>query len=368
MIKVLFCTNAFEKISNGPAKFAHLLLENAVAEGMEVRILTEDISDPKPNVYKLSFNFPKIIKPLSQFWRMWRYHSEAMRIRKTFPFDALVYNNALVGLWSALRFPGTIGMINDYSNASSKLINVLQRKDKLNKRHVFYFVENMVARSSPRIIVNSDYLKDYLSRSYRPKVDKFHKLYKGIENGFFNNSLPGITGRADKSILFVKTDFALGGLYTLIEAIKLLPYKINFSIVGPGQSHHQNIVESVGKYCTSLTVMEYAQQSKVFELMRRHEIFCVPSFKEAFGVANVEAMACGCKIVSSNVGGIPEAVGNTGVSWLVPPGDPHILREAILKAFETDTSLFKTVVEDHLLQFSAPIVVRNFKNIIEAAY
>lgn len=368
MKRVLFCTNAFEKVSNGPAKFAHLLLENAAAEGMEVRILTEDISYPKEKVYKLPFRFPRIIKPLSQFWRMWKYHSEAMKIRKEFPFDTLVYNNALVGLWSSIRFPGTIGMINDYSNASSKLINVLKRKEKLNKRHVFYFVENMVARSSPRIIVNSNYLKDYLSNSYKPKSAKFYKLYKGIENGFFDDLVKENAGRIKKSILFVKTDFALGGLYTLVEAIKLLPYKVALTVVGPGKAYHEEIRDSVSEYCTSLTILEFAQQSKVFELMRQHEIFCVPSFKESFGVANIEAMASGCKIVSSNVGGIPEAVGNTGVSWLVPPGDPQILKEAIAKAFETDISSCNAVVGEHLLQFSAPMVVRNFKNIIEAAY
>lgn len=368
MVKVLFCTNVFEKVSNGPAKFAHLLLENSASEEMDVRILTEDITQPYPHVYKLPFHFPRIIKPLSQFWRMWKYHSEAMKIRKDFPFDVLVYNNALVGLWSALRFPGTIGMINDYSNASSKLINVLKRKEKLNKRHVFYFVENMVARSSPRIIVNSNYLKEYLTDAYKSNTRNIFKLYKGIESGFFNNSFPEGRARAEKSILFVKTDFVLGGLNTLIEAIKLLPYKIHFTIVGPAEIHHQSIAESVEEHCSSLTMMQYAEQSKVFDLMRSHEIFCVPSFKEAFGVANIEAMACGCKIVSSNIGGIPEAVGNTGASWLVSPGAPSQLRDAIMIAFETDIVSYKSKVEEHLLQFSAPVVIKNFKKIIEAAY
>ena len=85
-------------------------------------------------------------------------------------------------------------------------------------------------------------------------------------------------------------------------------------------------------------------------------------------MANIEAMACGCKIVSSNIGGIPEAVGNTGASWLVSPGAPSQLRDAIMIAFETDIVSYKSKVEEHLLQFSAPVVIKNFKNIIEAAY
>jgi len=157
MIKVLFCTNAFEKVSNGPAKFAHLLLQYAPEADMDVRILTEDITSPRPKVYKLPFSIPRIIKPLSQFWRMWKYHQKAMAIRKEFPFDVLVYNNALVGLLSFVRFRGTVGMINDYGNASCSLGNVIRQKGKINKRHFFYFIEYLAAKTSSRIIVNSDY-------------------------------------------------------------------------------------------------------------------------------------------------------------------------------------------------------------------
>jgi len=368
MIKVLFCTNAFEKVSNGPAKFAHLLLEYAAESDMEVRILTEDISVPKEKVYKLPFSIPRIIQPLSQFWRMWKYHRKAMAIRKEFPFDVLVYNNALVGILSFVRFPGTVGMINDYGNASSRLANVVRRKEKINKRHFFYFVEFVAAKTSSRIIVNSDYLKRFLHTTYRTPETKFFKLYKGIESGSSNGTPIEVRKRIPKSLLFVKTDFTNGGLYDLIEAIKLLDFKIKVTIVGPAASFHHQITELLEAHCESLSITGYQEQSEIFKLMRAHEVFCVPSHKEAFGVGNLEAMSAGCKIVSTNVGGIPEAVGNTGVSWLVSPRDPHSLKDALVKAFESDISAKKLSVEKHLLQFSAAMVVRNFKQIIETAY
>ncbi len=42
---------------------------------------------------------------------------------------------------------------------------------------------------------------------------------------------------------------------------------------------------------------------------------------EAFGIAIAEAMSCGCAVIASHVGGIPEVVGNEGhAGRLVPPG------------------------------------------------
>ena len=42
---------------------------------------------------------------------------------------------------------------------------------------------------------------------------------------------------------------------------------------------------------------------------------------EAFGIAIAEAMSCGCAVVASHVGGIPEVVGNEGhAGVLVAPG------------------------------------------------
>lgn len=63
------------------------------------------------------------------------------------------------------------------------------------------------------------------------------------------------------------------------------------------------------------------------DLLRRADVFCLPSRADAAPFAVLEAMASATPVVSTRVGGIPDLVGPAGV--LVPPRDPTSLRTAL---------------------------------------
>lgn len=58
-------------------------------------------------------------------------------------------------------------------------------------------------------------------------------------------------------------------------------------------------------------------------------VFAMPSHAESFGVAALEAAACGVPVVASRVGGVPEVVKHEETGLLVPPGDPAALADAL---------------------------------------
>ena len=72
---------------------------------------------------------------------------------------------------------------------------------------------------------------------------------------------------------------------------------------------------------------------EVIEAMCECGVFVLPSYSEGFPNVILESMACGCPIIATNVGAIPEMLdcANEGKCGLcVPPKDADALREAIL--------------------------------------
>jgi glycosyltransferase involved in cell wall biosynthesis len=57
-----------------------------------------------------------------------------------------------------------------------------------------------------------------------------------------------------------------------------------------------------------------------------------PSRSEGLPNATVEALASGCPVVATAVGGLPDVVRNGATGWLVPPADPVRLANAVLEA------------------------------------
>lgn len=71
--------------------------------------------------------------------------------------------------------------------------------------------------------------------------------------------------------------------------------------------------------------------SRVADWMRKIDIFVLPSRSEALSNSLMEAMACGCAPIASDVGGNPELIVNGDSGLLFPMGDAEDLAGKILR-------------------------------------
>jgi glycosyltransferase involved in cell wall biosynthesis len=72
-------------------------------------------------------------------------------------------------------------------------------------------------------------------------------------------------------------------------------------------------------------------RTDVAEILKALDIFVLPSYKEAFGISLLEAMAMRVPIVATNSGGVPEILDYGDCAILVPPQEAKSLAEGIKK-------------------------------------
>lgn len=77
------------------------------------------------------------------------------------------------------------------------------------------------------------------------------------------------------------------------------------------------------------------------------EVFVLPSLYEGFGLPPLEAMACGCPVVTSNTSSLPEVVGEAGI--MVDPDDIDGLAQAMRQVL-TDSKLRDDMISKGLEQ------------------
>ena len=87
---------------------------------------------------------------------------------------------------------------------------------------------------------------------------------------------------------------------------------------GPDLPRARGKVEELGIRDRVVFLGEY---TPVQELLSCSDLFLLPSRSESFGLAALEAMACGSPVVASRVGGLPELIINRETGYLCEVGN-----------------------------------------------
>ncbi len=178
------------------------------------------------------------------------------------------------------------------------------------------------------------------------------------------------SGGSRPRVLFVGRFVYYKGLDVLIDAMASCRGELWLVGEGPLESTLRQHVAARG-IADRVRWLGRATDDDLPAIYRAADIFVLPSVAttETFGVVQIEAMASGLPIVSTNLPtGVPW-VNRDGVSGLVvPPGDADALAQAI-RRLEDDRSLRRRLGENAVararLQFSRERMVARFKDVVE---
>lgn len=98
------------------------------------------------------------------------------------------------------------------------------------------------------------------------------------------------------------------------------------------------------------------------------DLFVLPSEKESFGLAVLEAMSCGVPVVASKTGGLPELVKDGETGFLVPVGDIGSLSRAIMLLLKDDSLYRKFAVNsrERACQFSTEGIIPLYEDLYKS--
>jgi glycosyltransferase involved in cell wall biosynthesis len=201
------------------------------------------------------------------------------------------------------------------------------------------------AKAAKAIIINSHSLRAEIEQYLNVDTSKLKLIYEAVDHDLFR---PGDAGAARERVathgvtkpfvLFVSSLWPYKNCDGLLRAWAVARNKLGgrqLAIVGPGRD--EKYIASLHSLVAELGISEDVvfvggvPLEETVSFYRAADVFVYPSLNETFGLPILEAMACGCPVVTSDTSAMPETAG--GAAVLSDPKDPASIAQATLDVY-----------------------------------
>jgi N-acetyl-alpha-D-glucosaminyl L-malate synthase BshA len=119
----------------------------------------------------------------------------------------------------------------------------------------------------------------------------------------------------------------------LEKVIQEIPAKLVLVGDGPDRSECERLSRQMGLF---EKVKFLGKQDGLVEILNSADVFLIPSQSESFGLAALEAMACGLPVVSSSVGGLPELIRHNETGFIAEIGDVDRMAKYVIELLSNE--------------------------------
>jgi len=200
------------------------------------------------------------------------------------------------------------------------------------------------ARAADAVVVNSESLRSEVERYLDVDPRKFRLIYEAVDHDLFR---PGDAAEARARVssygvtkpfvLFVSSLWQYKNCDGLLRAWALARGELGdrqLAVVGKGRDEQyvaqlHSLAAELG-IAGDVVFVGGVPLEETVSFYRAADALAYPSLNETFGLPILEAMACGCPVVTSNISAMPETAG--GAAVLCDPKDPASIGRAIVEA------------------------------------
>lgn len=162
------------------------------------------------------------------------------------------------------------------------------------------------------------------------------------------------------------------GCDVLLEALHILRdrgLRPGLTIIGEGPERERlAALASASGLDEQVTFSGKLEWEPLAALLQTHEILAIPSsWEEPFGIVALEGAACGCVLIGTAGGGLPEAIGPCGL--VVPRRDASSLADGLQRLL-ADQALregFRSAAPHHLARHLPDKIATEYEAVIHAA-
>lgn len=172
------------------------------------------------------------------------------------------------------------------------------------------------------IIAVSAFVKEEAIQFTNVSVEKIYVCHHGVDKEIFTPQ-PEVV--PEDYFLHISNGEPRKNIHRIVGAFRRLRRSHNAQLVLKLPEHIASQYEGIDGV---RVITGFLKADELADLYRRALAFIFPSLYEGFGIPIIEAMACGCPVITSDTSACPEVAGEAGLT--VDPRDENALLDAML--------------------------------------
>lgn len=264
-------------------------------------------------------------------------------------------------LWEQIELPGYLAkagnpLLINFSGMApffykNKLVTIhdlsfLRNPKWFSRKYYYYykFLYPVSVRNAIKIITSSEFSKSEIVDLLKIDERKIHKISCSISSRFSDSASSKAVPPFDNYILAVSSIDPRKNFKNLILSFTMVKTNDDLKLVIIGSENKvfgEPQFKKLKDYQRNIIFMGYVPDDKLVNLYRHARLLVYPSLYEGFGIPPLEAMACGCPAVVSDIGSVREVCGDA--AYYVNPCDVDDIAKGITEILRNDVLRTKLI-------------------------